>query len=284
MGRQVRTGGALIALLAAAALLVLGPSTATAAGGGAAATIKLSAFEDGFYGYVKSPLKTRCADKRRIQIFVTTSGNGGGRKVDAVSAHRTGGKRSKVMFGSRVKSGSKGDAYAIAKRKPGCAKASSNVISNGPKAVQSFPACPKMDGGICRLDEIDFDTGLCPNFLTSFGGDCDGTMDGARAWENPQAELSWSTYGLPGDARRTHMRGKRQSSLFNSWELTGIIPGGSRPEWAIDDGWNNAAPGVRFRTGGGGPTDVPGGPLNFYFNNGIIGADVYIHGYLMEKG
>lgn len=284
MSNGVRFGRAALAALLGISLAVAAlAAPAAGAGGGATAKIKLNAFEDGFYGHVTSQRKARCADKRRIQIFVTRGGVGEGRRVDAVSAHFVGGRRSQVMFGSRVNSGKKGDAYAIAKRKPGCAKATSNVISNGPKAIQTFPNCPKMEGGMCRLDEIDFDSGLCNNFLTSFGGDCDGTMSGAQAFQNPDTNLSWSVNGLPGDARRTHMRGKRKSSLFNSWELTGIIPGGSRPEWAIDDGWNSANPDVRFHTGSGGPTDVPGGPLNFYFNNGIIGADVYVHGYLMEK-
>lgn len=284
MRQRVRVGAvALAALIAAATVASSDASAAAGAGNGTTTTIKLNAFEDGFYGHVKSPRKARCGDQRRVQIFVTRDGKRGGRKVAAVSAHFTGGKKSKVMFGTKVKSGSKGDVYAVAKRKGSCAKATSNVIGNGPKAVNHFPKCPETDGGICQLGEIDFDSGLCNNFLTSFGGDCDGTMSGTQAFENPDANLSWSTFGLPGDARRTHMKGKRKSSLFNSWELVGIIPGGSRPEWAIDDGWNSAAPGVRYHTGAGGPTDVPGGPLNFYFNNGVIGAAVYINGYLMEK-
>ena len=276
VGRISRAG--LTALLAVAAGACVAAPNASAAGGEADSKIRIHSFEGGFYGYVTSPRKARCADGRRIQIRLTR-GETVGRKLDAVSAHSVAGKRSRVMFGSRVASGSQGEVIAVAKPRRGCAAASSAPISNGPKAVENVRDCPDTStGAICRID-IHFDSGLCNSF-TSFGGQCGGFTTGTSTYRNNGAFLTWSDGTHSGFGRLVRMTG----SVRPAWNLEGIIAGPGSGEWAIEDAGHQDRHDTRFRTGASGPPNVPGGPLHWDFENGYIGADVYVRGYLLPTG
>lgn len=137
----------------------------------------------------------------------------------------------------------------------------------------------------CYLN-LHFDSKACPNFTVSIGA-CVGTSSGnsfpftVTIQDLPAlfAGFSWS-----GSGRRTVrfavMKGVPNSVIDGSTDGTGS-------EFRVSDAWalTSPYPSVHWYTRDqtGVPPGELDGPLLLTFKNGIIGADVYLRGYLRRK-
>jgi hypothetical protein len=139
------------------------------------------------------------------------------------------------------------------------------------------PACPS-DAPVCHFDEIHFDTSLCPSF-SGYGGKCFGQVYGPAAWRTNDAYLRW---GNVGGGRHVEIWGTDGGGSKKYWDLDGFVPGPGSADFSFDKGYNirGGFPDLRWRTENGGRAGTLDGPLNFNFDNGVLGADVYIYGYL----
>ncbi len=148
------------------------------------------------------------------------------------------------------------------------------------------PSCPAA-GSQCFVS-VHFDTSApCPNFQATVGL-CAGKSTGTPAFVQPIFDLPalyagfmWGggtdrsiSYG-PATGVRTaaidgRVTGSKDIADFRVSDAVTFVPPFAGVHWTTVD-----RPGV----GAG----APGGPLLLQFENGIIGADVYISGYLERK-
>jgi hypothetical protein len=260
-------------------------AAAAADSGGARSQVTIDSYSHGVFGYVRSAAPRRCADGRPVKVFVRRAWSRGGsrRVVGKTVARKLAGADGGHRFGWSLAAKRRADMFARVAAKHGCAPA--RTRGTAPAGSADIPACPSDDSNICRLNELHFDTGICPNF-TSFGGECSGSVSGPSYWNTETATLRWSGNGLPNNVHIVRLFSNRDRPPTQpGWELYGLISGtGSPNDWPVTDAWNkHCCPHWRSGGPGDGPRDTPFGPLYWYFDNGIVGADVYVRGYLHLK-
>jgi hypothetical protein len=149
------------------------------------------------------------------------------------------------------------------------------------------PSCPAA-GPQCYIS-VHFDSSACPNFQAPVGL-CAGKSTGANAqfvqpvfdaplvfagfmWGSGSERLvsyGATTTGIRSATIEGHVRGSKDIADFRVSDAFTLLPPNAGVHWTTVD-----RPGV----GAG----APGGPLLLEFKNGIVGADVYISGYLEPK-
>lgn len=148
-----------------------------------------------------------------------------------------------------------------------------------------YPSCPSTEK-ICQFSlHLDI-SAYCPSF-TKFTGNCYG--------RTPYGNPGWAVYvqSLPGMFAQFGWVGSSDivtnyravNAALPTAGLDGWVPNPSAPQYAIDDAvnftWPN--PGIHWYTPLGEYAGKVGGPLYINFVNGVIGADVYLDGYLFRR-
>ena len=151
-----------------------------------------------------------------------------------------------------------------------------------PPPPPQYP-CPSARSD-CYLD-IHFDTAACPNFTASLGA-CLGKSDGDAApfvvpvmdLPGAYASFAWST-STKRRVRYDTVTGIPMATMQGTVDEDGAF--------TVDDAFAflSPFPNVHWHTPDrpGAPAGTLGGPLVLTFQNGILGADVYIRGYLVRK-
>jgi hypothetical protein len=131
---------------------------------------------------------------------------------------------------------------------------------------------------------IDINT-YCPGFGNASGDCSGGSTGGPSPWSPAWGFFVWD----PGSPNRTveYHATPDSGSRTPQAELFGTVPGPGSAAYSINKAiaQGSSLPDVRWYTpdvAGAGPGS-PGGPLYLNFDNGTVGADVYIHGYLYKK-
>ncbi len=143
-------------------------------------------------------------------------------------------------------------------------------------AQPSAPDCPDTSTSQCWIS-LHFDTGRCPSFTKS-AGNCSGTMYGQARW-NDIGRLSWGEMSRIAGNRNVYVGDSAAPGCIH-----GNIRGPGRAEFYVDGARTKAAGTTNWNAGATEPAGQPSGPLYFNFENGVIGADVYIYGYLQKIG
>jgi hypothetical protein len=248
---------------------------------GARSSVTIKSFPRGVFGYVRSSAPKPCAGGRHVTVFAKSrSAKGASRhRIGRTVARRLPGADRGHRFGWSLKTKRRPHLHARVAATQRCASAHSR--GTAPSGAEDFPACPSPEGDVCRVGPLHFDTGICPSF-TSYGGECDGDVSGPAHWNTETATLRWSVNGLPNDVRSVRLWNTRHSAAHPGWELYGLVPGPGSGDWGVSDAWNKyCCP--HYQSGINGPRDTPFGPIYWDFENGIIGADVYVKGYLHRK-
>jgi len=153
------------------------------------------------------------------------------------------------------------------------------------RPAAAAPECPRTDNGYCYVD-VHFDTVItyCPSFGRD-SGNCVGKSTGTRDF----SDSKYSTGGLPwytsfswdGVTKRIVTYQVQISGIVRSM-ITGEVPGPGSADFRVSSAYTTDDPAAQFRTENlpGKKAGEVGGPLYLNFENGTIGADVYIHGYL----
>ncbi len=287
-------------LIAAAALaafaaggLAVHSTDAAAAGQRARTSVSLNTSPKPF-GYVKSPRPKACSEGRRIAIYEQLGANQrprSDRRIATAVAYRYHGS-----FQWQTKSVEAAELYARANPVPGCTGARSKTVSTpAPGAGGTWGTCPNPDpaGHSCILPEVHLDTRSCPSFGAAHG-DCDGntwikrlTADDDLLWQTCCGHANFHWNGAAD--------GERGAALYvyddhGYHPLRGYLEGSvSNPasdRFVIRDAWSTEDPDTHWCTEDvwGRRAGESGGPLRLDFVNGVFGADVYIKGYLVQKG
>jgi hypothetical protein len=160
---------------------------------------------------------------------------------------------------------------------------------SGPAVTAQPPAWPNCPAATeyCWVD-IHFDTVIsyCPNFTRS-SGNCVGRSSGTPAFSTSSIFPPESAYfSWRGSGNRTVAFDK--IAIYGGIvvvlraEIIGQIPGPGNSNFSVNRAvivGNNNGPWYTPNIPGV-PAGSVGGPLYFRFRNGVIGADVYFHGYL----
>ena len=245
----------------------------------------------GYFGEVQSKAASRCSDARRVEIFVrrpgakrfVSLGRTKARKITSRIDPDRGGYRWKLATRAQ------GRFFVRALSKRGCAAARSTVIkgiARGPEGKlrgDDIPRCPARGRTVCRLDELHLDAGLCPGF-TKYAGNCSGSIKGPAPWWTNGGNFHWSD--RVGNYRTVEMSAYMPEDMsVDKWRIEGAMSGPETAEWGIEDAWNkgDGEPVLHWSAPHVGKAGELGGPLYVDFENGIIGADIYVHGYLYRK-
>jgi hypothetical protein len=150
-----------------------------------------------------------------------------------------------------------------------------------------YDDCPSMRDDFCRFS-MHLDLTFC---TTSYGvsvGQCaPGHTEYAPAgWQLPWSDLpalfaQFGWYGNPG--RTIQATGIGVAPL---WVISGYAPASNSNRLSVESTWVIAHPteiwtaldDPRFAAG------EPGGPMHINYENGRVGADVYLNGYLRKPG
>lgn len=150
----------------------------------------------------------------------------------------------------------------------------------------TYPTCPA-DTEYCRIG-IHFDTNKpCSSFTASFGA-CVGSSDG---------NVDWTTNKVDEPGRFIYSAftwvdaGGRKAVTFGTLKavptarMEGTVPSPSSGVFNVREAWLLiwAHPQTTWYTSDHAPAGTPGGPLLFNFRSGVIGADVYLTGFLQRR-
>ena len=245
----------------------------------------------GYFGEVESKVSSRCSAGRRVEVFVRRSG-----AKRFVSLGRTKARRitsridpDRGGYRWRLTTRAEGRFYAKALAKRGCKAARSPVIQGiargpGGKVIgDRIPRCPARDHSVCRLDELHLDASLCPGF-TKYAGTCSGSISGPSPWWANGGDFHWSD--RVGNYRTVEMSAYTPQDMHvDKWRIEGAMSGPEVAEWGIEDAWNkgDGEPVLHWNAPHAGKAGELGGPLHVDFQNGILGADIYVYGYLYRK-
>jgi len=147
--------------------------------------------------------------------------------------------------------------------------------------------CPSGESS-CYID-VHFDTKACPNFTATVGA-CAGTSTGdSAAFVVPVIRLPALIAGFSWAAAGSPKRMVRYAAIqiTPNGTIDGTVANPSSSEFDVSDAFAllSPYPGVHWYTPDrpGVPAGELGGPLLLTFQNGYLGADVYIRGYLVRK-
>jgi hypothetical protein len=161
-----------------------------------------------------------------------------------------------------------------------------NLDVSVPGWKPTWPTCPS-ESEFCSVS-IHFDTNKpCSSFTSSVGA-CAGSSDGNVDWTTNKVDqparfiYSAFTWGDTG-GKKTVTFGTQKA--LPAARMTGSVPSSGSGILNVQEAlvflW--AHPQMTWYTSNRGPAGTPGGPLLFNFRNGVIGADVYINGFLQRR-
>jgi hypothetical protein len=150
----------------------------------------------------------------------------------------------------------------------------------------TWPTCPS-ETAFCRVD-IHFDTSKpCSSFTSSVGA-CEGSSDGNVDWttnkvDEPLRAFYSAFTWVDNGGKKTVTFGTMK--VLPAARMSGTVPSSGSGVFNVRDGvvflWPH--PTITWYTSDRAPPGTPGGPLLFNFRNGVIGADVYISGFLQRR-
>ena len=267
---------------------------AAAAGPRAKTSVSLNTSPQPF-GYVKSPTPRACAKGRRIAIFEQLGANQRPRTDRRIATAVT--YRYHGRFQWKTKSVDAARLYAKAEPVPRCKGARSKTVSTpAPGAGGNWGTCPDphpLAAHACHLPEVHLDSSSCASFGAAHG-DCDGNTWIQRLTASD--DLFWQTCCFHANFHWNGAAdGERGAALYVYDDhgdhalkgyLEGSVPNPGSDRFAIRDAWSTEAPGTHWCTEDiqGSSAGGSGGPLRLDFVNGVFGADVYIKGWLVQKG
>lgn len=287
-----RVGIRFLVSFALLAAVIAGAFASSAEARPASADVSILPYVHGVFGTVESGAGTRCEANRRVNLFIRKSRGSKFRLVGQTRTRKVTGKlnpdRGSRMW--RFRSKVSGSMFVRVKRKRGCASAKSGVIKsvprngNGRVASGDVPSCTSKTSSYCRLDQLHFDSTLCPS-LTKYAGKCAGYIYGPRNWMGGGGNFHWSE--RVGGYLQVSMSVYSLADMsVDDWQIFGSMTGPDRAEWQVVDAFNRRD-GNPVNHWEAADLDVPagqlGGPLYLNFVNGVLGADVYVHGYLYRK-
>jgi hypothetical protein len=243
------------------------------------------------FGYVKSS-KTGCVNNRRVAVFRQKGDKRNSAKDKRVATAVARHYHDTYQWSTGVDA--RGSFYAKARHEPGCEVAFSKTVRTSPGAGGGPPTCPgSADDVECVFSEVHFDTGgfkSCPNYLKRDSGSCDGSSSGGPGdWDTCAsfANFHWNPGGrLRGVAFYVDKCGT--FPRVNEAYLEGFVNNDALGRYFATDAWGSSNPDAHFCSPNppieGQQAGEEGGPLALNFDNGTIGADVYIHGILVRQG
>lgn len=283
-------GGSLLALLL---FVIAAQTSASSAQSGAATSSPVGSKVTimpwpKLYGLVKSSEPQACSDGRRVHIY-RQRGSQQDPKLDRLIA-TVRAQRFRGSYEWVAREQVSGRVYAKAAATSRCRAAFSDTISSG-QVGEQFSICPGEPGDLaCRLPEVHIDTGssYCRNFEKP-SGDCDGwSSTSAKNWATCARYANFHWDDKPG----THRRGVgTYVSLcgyadYLTATMEGYVTDEAPRRYTITDAWARSNPDQRWCTPEpplrGASAGEPGGPLYLKFDNGFVGADIYISGYLVD--
>jgi hypothetical protein len=281
----VSPGKLLLAVMAATVLWMLAFSgfvNAAQVAQPARSRVTIESWPGGLFGYVRSQKGQACAKNRVVELVEQRGGARNPRtdkRVGTALAHRTNGA---YQWSSRSRGS--GRVYAVARRTARCRVASSKTVRFAPRG-SDVPACPS-EGNVCKFFKMHIDIDVyCPSFSRSYGA-CGGSSNGGPApWSPAFGVFVWVEDPNLGGRRALYYVAKTSVVGSTKAVLTGSSPSSDSANYTVTRAADAGQPGVVWYT-----PDLPGagagqqgGPLRLNFQNGIIGADVYIDGYLFRK-
>jgi hypothetical protein len=268
-------------------LLLAGAATSWA---GVAATrppartqITILPYAQGVFGYVSSPTDPGCGDGRAVGVYAS---DGAGFHQIGVAHAKASGTSFMWYFRERgwkhLVARAEANAFCAAGRSP---DESVQLTANGGLRA-SFPLCPA--GPVCRFERLHFDTNVyCPSFTKSYGL-CVGKSSGNVPWSvyiTDLTGLSTAHFQWGGERRRYVAYGGIYVGIPFAG-MDGFSPGPESASFEVNMAYTLFSPHplARWATPNipGARAGDAGGPLYLNFVNGVIGADVYIHGYLYQ--
>jgi hypothetical protein len=157
------------------------------------------------------------------------------------------------------------------------------------KPRASWPDCPATTE-YCYIN-LHFDTHIYCSSFTSAVGACVGSSTGTAAWAVPIVSLPglWSQFQwLPAGGNFKEVQYTAVNLAVPVAILNGKVPGPGSADFYVERAYalKSPHPTLEFFTPNmrGVPAGQVGGPLHLNFEGGVIGADVYIHGYLRHAG
>ncbi|HTU14268.1 MAG TPA: hypothetical protein VMF31_03655 [Solirubrobacterales bacterium] len=290
-GRAGRLTPALV--FALISLLCLGCSFAPRAEAAPpSAKVTILPYAKGYFGEIAGSVGTKCAANRRVVAFVRRPGMSRFGLLGKAKTRRVAGKLNpdRGTYQWRVRLTAEGRLYARAEARKGCPEIESRVIKGlpvngrGGLTGEEIPPCPARGKSYCRLAELHLDGSICPSF-TAYAGSCGGSIGGPSPWWSNGGNFHWSD--RVGNYRTVEMSAYTpQDMSVDKWRIEGSMSGPEKAEWMVYDAWNKGdgepvlhwqAADVDIRAG------ELGGPLHINFRNGIIGADIFVRGYMYLK-
>jgi hypothetical protein len=284
--RKLSAAAAGMAALCGALALAGVASAGGSAGHHAKTRLSIQAFPRGLFGYVDSAKSHACASRRDVVVFKQR-----GAEQRPHRDKRLGGgvaKRNQGGYQWSKKTGKTGEFYAKAHKTPDCRVAYSRTIHSLPRGGDTTP-CP-FEGEYCKFTKMHIDiTTYCPGYGDTSSGDCSGDSTGGRfPWSPAFGYFVWEQ-NKPGTKQRSveyHATAGGGDKTPRA-ELFGTNPDPGSDVYSVDNAIAQASslPDLRWYTpdiAGVAPGQV-GGPLSLDFQNGTVGADVYISGYLFRK-
>jgi hypothetical protein len=241
------------------------------------------------FGYVTSS-KASCANGRRVAIFRREGGKQNPSRDTRVATSAARRFHGTYQWSTDIKGG--GSFYAKARHQAGCRVAFSKSVRSTAGAGDALSCPGDADSLGCVFSEVHFDTGFkfCSNYLNKASGSCDGySSEGPADWNTCP---SYANFHWNGAARD---RGVAfyvdQCGAFprvTQGYLEGYVNNDALGRYFARDAWGSSNPNAHYCSPDppiqGQQAGEEGGPLALNFDNGTIGADVYIHGILVRQG
>ncbi len=201
-------------------------------------SLTIATWPRGVFGYVKSSDAARCAQNRKVDVFVKRP-DGRVRRVAVPSA-----RRDQVGY-EWLASASGGDVYAVTAPKLGCGAARSRTVSIPPRA--DVPACPSLESKCLVYVELvslpSEEGGLCPFFFLPRGG-CPGRTTGtiylptSPGWESNFATFEWDG----SQDREVRYRAYDKYNGNVTAEISGRVPCPICAAFNVSNAFQNLAP------------------------------------------
>jgi len=292
MTRGVSTTGRLTSalVLVLSGLIVFSGFFASQAGAARGSTeVTILPYAKGYFGEVTSSAGSKCAANRRVVVFVRRPGMKRIGLLGKAKTRRVVGKLNPDRGDHqwRLRRVAEGRLYARVDARKGCPEIVSRVIKGLPASGkggvrgEDIPPCPARGRSYCRLAELHLDGSVCPSF-TAYAGSCGGSISGPSPWWSNGGNFHWSD--RVGNYRTVEMSAYTpQDMSVDKWRIEGSMSGPEKAEWMVSDAWNKGdgepvqhwqAADVGVRAG------ELGGPLHLNFRNGVLGADIYVRGYM----
>ena len=287
-----------LALLALALLVIPAAASAEGSPDHDATGLSIQQSPVGLYGALRAPNGEQCGAGRGVVLYRMVGDHrdpGSDHRVGDADASHVGDASSELYMWSVPTKGT-GTYYAVAAPEQGCAEIESDHVEVAPGADNGpIPECPDSSGDQSQPDVCHFgihlDAVICPSFSASVGGLlpllCVGSASGNTAWAAPFSDLKSLTFArlswYPDNDGRI-VAYHRTVAGFPIAGVEGHMKGPQYAEFDVTRAFTAVSTSKMWATPA--HTAVPagevGGPLYLDFQNGHVGADVYIHGYLFN--